>query len=89
MKLESAIQAEIIAWLQKRPNSVTYKHPPNPSGMPDIAHFENGIPYFFEVKRTAKDKPRKLQLYRHDKLSKAGCIVNTVHSLKQVKKVIL
>ena len=89
MKLESAIQTDIIKWLKCRPNSFTYKHPPYPAGIPDIHHLENGNSYWFEVKRTSKDKARKLQKLRMKKLRKAGCVALVVRSLKKVQKVIL
>ena len=88
MKLESKIQSEIIKWLKKRPNSYTYKHEPTPSGIPDIHHMENGIHYWFEVKRTAKEQPSPIQLYRHKQLREAGDNVHVVYILQQVKDII-
>ena len=85
--LESAIQAKIIKWLKTRPNSVTYKHLPYPSGIPDIVHYENTKVYFFEVKRTVKDKPRPIQKYRMGQLKKAGIFTKVVRSLEEVKQV--
>lgn len=85
MKLESKIQADIIKYLKTRPNSMTYKHEPYPSGIPDIHHIEYGRHYWFEVKRTKAHKPSKIQTYRHKQLINAGDKVFVVWSLKQVK----
>lgn len=87
-RLESSIQTEIIKWLRQRPHSFTYKHPPYPAGIPDIHHLEHGFAFYFEVKRTNKDKARKLQKLRIKKLRKAGCICDVVYSLDDVKVII-
>ena len=88
MKLESSIQSEIIKKLKKRKNSFTYKHCPDPVGYPDIEHIENGVLYLFEVKRSAKDKPSKIQKFRHKQLTKAGAKIFVVWSWTQVKNVL-
>ena len=86
--LESKIQSDIIKWLKKRPNTFTYKHEPVPTGIPDIHHIENGISFYFEVKRTAKDMPRKMQKLRIKQLKKAGAIAKVVRSLREVRQII-
>ncbi len=88
MRLESAIQGEILKKLKKRDHSFTYKHCPVPSGIPDIHHIENGISYWFEVKRSEKHLPTPLQLLRHKHLREAGCLVFVVWSWQQVKAVL-
>ncbi len=87
-RLESAIQTDGIKWLQTRKNSVTYKHPPSPTGIPDVHHCEAGISIWFEFKRTKRHKPSKLQKRIHKRLRKAGHIVVVVWKLSQVKKAI-
>lgn len=88
LRLESSIQTEILNKLKKRDNSFSYKHPPQPSGIPDIHHIENGVSYWFEVKRSSKHKATKLQLLRHKQLRKAGSVVFVVWSWKQVKEIL-
>lgn len=87
-QLESKIQSDIIKWLKRRPNSFTYKHEPYPTGMPDIHHIEEGIGFWFEVKRTKKDKARDIQNLRIKQLKKAGNIAKVVRSLDEVKSII-
>ena len=87
-RLESKIQTDILKWLKARPKTFTYKHPPSPSGIPDIHHIESGVGFWFEVKRTHKDKARKLQKLRMKKLRKAGNITKVVRSLDEVKYII-
>jgi len=88
MKLESAIQTEIIKWLKTLKKSFVYKHEPSPSGIPDIHCIYKGHSFWFEVKRTKNHKPTQLQIYNHNKLRKAGASVTVVWSLKQVKGII-
>lgn len=88
MKLESVIQSDIIKRLKKRKKSFTYKHPPVPTGIPDIFHLEKGVEFRFEVKRTEADKPTPIQLYQHKKLRKAGAKVFVVWSWDQVNKIL-
>lgn len=88
LPLESVIQTKILKYLKTRPNSFTYKHEPVPKGIPDIHHIENGKSYWFEVKRSAKHIPTKIQQYRHKQLKKAGSMVYVVWDLKQVKGVL-
>ena len=85
-RLESAIQGDGIKLLKARPNTVTYKHPPSPTGIPDVHHCEAGVSIWFEFKRTKKHKPSKLQKRMHKKLRKAGHVVVVVWKLSQVKK---
>ena len=88
VKLESKIQTEIIQYLQGRTcKSVTYKHPPYPTGIPDIIHYEKGRVYNFEVKRTINDKARAMQKYRIKKLKRAGIVAVVVRSVNDVKKI--
>lgn len=86
--LESKIQSDILKWLKSRPNTFTYKHEPVPTGIPDIHHIENGISFYFEVKRTVKDKPREIQKLRIKQLKKAGAVAKVVRSLREVKDII-
>lgn len=88
MRLESAIQAQIIKKLKKRKNSFTHKHCPDPAGYPDIEHLENGKLYLFEVKRSENHKPTELQLLRHRQLEEAGATVSVVWSWDQVKEIL-
>ena len=84
--LESKIQSDILKWLKRRPNTVTYKHCPDPAGIPDIHHIEKGHAFYFEVKRTAKDKARYLQRLRIRDLRKAGATAKVVRSVDDVEK---
>lgn len=84
LKLESSIQSDIISYLKSRPKSDTYKHPPYPDGTPDIHHTERGKSFYFEVKRTEEDKPRKTQRLRMKKLRKAGAVCKVVRSVDEV-----
>lgn len=84
-KLESAIQTDIIKVLESLGYFV-YKHPPYPTGMPDIHAIQYGKHYWFEVKRSKVDfkkkfKNKALQKLRRKLLRKAGdvaCVVWTV-----------
>ena len=87
MKLESKIQTEIIQWL--KPRGFVYKHEPVPTGIPDIAFIRDGQSFWFEVKRSKKHKPTKIQKYVHKKLRKAGAKVYVVWSLDMVKEIIV
>ena len=87
MRLESSIQAQILRELKKL-DGFAYKHPPYPAGMPDIHFIYNGISFFFEVKRSKKHKPTKLQKHRHKQLRKVGCIVKVVTSWGEVKDIL-
>jgi len=87
MKLESKIQSDILKYLKSRPDTVSYKHFEYPTGMPDIHHIELGVHYWFEVKRSKKHIPTKIQQYMHKKLSNAGDKVFVVWSLEQVRRV--
>lgn len=88
IELESKLQAKIIKYLKTRPNTVTYKHPPSPTGTPDVIHIEQGHAFYFEVKRTKKDKPRPDQKYRIMKLNKAGATAKVVRSVDEVKQIV-
>ena len=86
--LESKIQSDIIKWLKSRPNTFTYKHQPDPKGIPDVHHIEQGHAFYFEVKRTASDDARKLQKKRIRQLRKAGATALVVRSVADVRKAI-
>lgn len=86
--LESKKQSAIIKWLKRRPKSVTYKHCPDPSGIPDVHHIEKGHSFYFEVKRATTDEARKLQKYRIKKLRKAGATALVVRSVDDVRSAI-
>ena len=86
--LESKIQADIIKYLKSRPNSVTYKHCPSPTGIPDVHHIERGHAFYFEVKRTEKDKARPIQKLRITELREAGATAKVVRSVDDVIKAI-
>jgi len=84
-RLESAIQSDIIKKLKARyKKGFVYKHPPSPTGIPDIHFILKGVSYWFEVKRTSKEEPSPIQKLRHKQLKKAGCIVGVVWDWKQV-----
>ncbi len=84
-RLESAIQSEIITKLKAQyKKGFVYKHPPSPTGIPDIHFILKGVSYWFEVKRTSKEEPSPIQKLRHKHLKKAGCIVGVVWDWKQV-----
>lgn len=89
MKLESKIQTDIIKYLKLRPNSFVFKCEPTPTGIPDISALLNGVQFYFEVKRSKKHKPTKIQKYRHKQLRKAGANVYVVWKLSQVIKIML
>ena len=87
--LEKDIQADIMKWLKKRPNSFTWKAqagPYAPKGLPDIFHMEDGRPYAFEVKRPGGEV-RPLQEKAIEGLMKAGVIALVVYSLEDVQYV--
>ena len=88
MKLESAIQAEILGWLNKQDNTMAYKHYESPVGFPDVAvlSLSRGTIYL-EIKRSKKHKPRPIQKYMHEKIRKCGGEVYVVWSLKMVKDI--
>jgi len=88
LKLESKIQSEILNYLKSRVNSFTYKHFEYPTGMPDIHHIDNGYHYWFEVKRSKKHKPTKIQQYIHKQLKNAGDKVFVVWSVEQVIRIL-
>jgi hypothetical protein len=88
MQLESKIQADIIDYLKGRTRkSLTYKHPPYPTGIPDVIHYEKGRVYLFEVKRTKNDKARAMQKVRKKQLKRAIIVVHIVRSVGEVKKI--
>ena len=87
MKLESSIQTDILKYLRLRPKTFTYKHEPSPTGIPDIHHVEDGKSIWFEVKRSKKHKPTKIQKRQHKQLRKAGAKVYVVWKLVQVIKI--
>ena len=82
MKLESSLQTDFIDLL-KSLGYFVYKHPPYPTGMPDIHAFKDGKHYWFEVKRSEADfkknfENKALQKLRRKLLRKAGdvaCVV--------------
>ena len=85
MRLESSIQTEFLKKLKKRDNSVTYKHHPIPTGIPDIHHIESGRSFWIEVKRASSYKPSPLQYKRHELLRAAGAIVIVAWEWEQVE----
>lgn len=86
--LESAIEKKCIKNLKKRENSFTFKHPPIPTGFPDIFHLENGRLYLFEMKRDGKHEASVIQKWMHKQLRKAGAVVHVVWSWEQIEKII-
>lgn len=86
--LESKIQSDILKYLRSRPNTFSYKHLPSPKGIPDIHHIEQGHAFYFEVKRTVKDKARHMQKLRIKELRKAGATAHVVRSVGEVRDII-
>ena len=92
MRLESPLQTKIINNL-KDLGFYAYKHPPSPTGFPDVHAFKDGKHYWFEVKRNeaaakAKYKNKKLQKRRRKDLRKAGDIAEMVWNWEQVERII-
>jgi Holliday junction resolvase len=69
--LESKIQRKIIADLQKKGWLVIKVIQSNAPGFPDLMALKEGRVIFLEVKQPGQ-KPRPLQLYRHEQLRKQG-----------------
>ena len=88
MKLESSIEKDSIKWLKGRKKSFTFKHPPIPTGFPDIFHLEKGKLFLFEMKRSKNHKASPIQKYVHNKLRKAGAVVHVIWSLDQIKEIL-
>lgn len=72
--LESAIQSRIIKRLEKEGALVIKLVLTNVPGIPDLLALKDGHATFIEVKRPG-EKPRPLQLYRHEQLRNLGFIV--------------
>ena len=69
--LESAVQRKIIQRYEADGYLVVKINLCNKSGFPDLMMLKDGIASFVEVKRKG-EKPRPLQLYRHEELRNAG-----------------
>lgn len=69
--LESAIQSRIIKRLEKGGWMVVKLGITNLPGIPDLLALKDGVARFIEVKRPG-EKPRPLQLYRHEQLRNMG-----------------
>jgi Holliday junction resolvase len=90
--LESSLQSRVIKRL-KRKGFMAYKHEPSPVGMPDVHAIKGGEHIWFETKRSreyaeSNYKNKRIQLYRHRQLRKAGDEVYVVWSMKQVMDII-
>lgn len=72
--LESVIQGRIIKRLEKDGWMVVKLGITNLPGIPDLLALKDGHARFIEVKRPG-EKPRPLQLYRHEQLRNLGFIV--------------
>lgn len=68
---ESQIQSKIMDRLQKNGWYVVKLMLTNKSGIPDLMALKNGKAVFIEVKRPGQ-KPRPLQLVRHEELAMQG-----------------
>lgn len=88
MKLESAIQSEILKWFNKQKKCYAFKVNPPPNGIPDVHILIRGVPFYLEVKRTEDDEPRDLQVYRIEQLRKAGGTAHVVRSLSESKAIV-
>lgn len=69
--LESVIQGRIIKRLEKDGWMVIKLGITNLPGIPDLLALKDGVVRFIEVKRLG-EKPRPLQLYRHEQLRNMG-----------------
>lgn len=69
--LESVIQSRIIKRLEKDGWMVVKLGITNLPGIPDLLALKDGVARFIEVKRPG-EKPRPLQLYRHEQLRNMG-----------------
>lgn len=69
--LESVIQSRIIKRLEKDGWMVVKLGITNLPGIPDLLALKDGVARFVEVKRPG-EKPRPLQLYRHEQLRNLG-----------------
>lgn len=69
--LESLIQSRIIKRLEKEGWLVIKMGLTNVPGIPDLLALKDGVARFVEVKRPG-EKPRPLQLYRHEQLKNLG-----------------
>lgn len=53
------------------------------AGTPDIIGVFKGTPFLWEVKRSEKEKPTKLQLKRLDEWGRAGAGLGVIHSVEE------
>jgi len=80
---ESAIQSQVIKYLEKIGWYVVKIIQTNKNGWPDLQGHKEGITIFIEVK-SEKGKVSQLQQYRHKQLTDAGFKVLVIYSLKQL-----
>lgn len=88
IELESKLQSKILKEFNKQPKTFAFKINPPPNGIPDAHVLTHGVPFYFEVKRTASDEARKLQEYRIAQLNKAGGTACVVRSVDEARKVV-
>ncbi|HDZ5057846.1 TPA: VRR-NUC domain-containing protein [Campylobacter jejuni] len=85
---ESAIQRQIIDYLNSK-NIYNFKIIAcNKKGTPDIFCLINGLALFLEVK-TKKGKVSKLQNYQIDRINELGGKAKIVRSVDDVKNIIM
>ncbi|HDZ5024820.1 TPA: VRR-NUC domain-containing protein [Campylobacter jejuni] len=85
---ESAIQRQIIDYLNSQ-NIYNFKIIAcNKKGVPDIFCLINGLGLFLEVK-TKKGKVSKLQNYQIDRINELGGKAKVVRSVDDVKNIIM
>ena len=78
---ERSIRTNILHYLNSLPRSDFWVSPPgSPTSLPDICGVLNGRAVYVEVKVPGK-KPRKAQVWRMNRLEKAGAIVFTANSI--------
>lgn len=70
-ELESKIQSRIIKHLEAQGYYVVKLLLTNKNGIPDLLLLKDGVASFVEVKRPG-EKPRPLQIFRMNELSKIG-----------------
>jgi len=89
--LERQITERILRWLEQRPGGHCLKLHGNAfqrKGEPDILHVEDGQAFFFEVKRSAQEKPEPIQAHRLGQWRAAGAVVAVVRSVEDVAAVL-
>lgn len=90
MKLESALQKEHKEKL-KALGYFVYKHPPHPTGIPDLHAFKDGKHFWFEEKRSKEDyektfKNKAIQALRRREMRDAGDTACVVWKWKHIKQ---